>query len=79
MIGDRAQHWKPILVAALAATAVAALGALMTDPGPWYVKLQKPTWEPPGWLFGPVWTLIFALCALSGYIAWHSAPKPWRP
>lgn len=75
MIADRAQQWKPVLVAALAATAVATLGALMTDLGPWYVNLHKPTWQPPGWLFGPVWTLIFALCASSGYIAWRSAPN----
>jgi len=75
MIGDRAQQWKPILVAALAASAVAAVGALMTNLGSWYVSLHKPSWQPPGWMFGPAWTLIFALCALSGYIAWRSAPN----
>ncbi|HXW28868.1 MAG TPA: TspO/MBR family protein [Xanthobacteraceae bacterium] len=75
MIADRAQRWKPVLVAALAATAVATLGALMTDLGPWYVNLHKPSWQPPGWLFGPAWTLIFGLCALSGYLAWLGAPN----
>jgi len=75
MIAGRMQRWKPTLVAALGATAVAAFGALMTDLGPWYVNLHKPSWEPPGWLFGPAWTLIFGLCALSGYLAWRSAPN----
>jgi tryptophan-rich sensory protein len=75
MIPSPVQHWKPILIAALSATAVAALGALMTDLGPWYMSLRKPSWQPPDWLFGPVWTLIFALCALSGYIAWRNAPN----
>ena len=36
--------------------------------------LRKPSWEPPDWLFGPAWTLIFALAALSGYLAWRSMP-----
>jgi tryptophan-rich sensory protein len=50
------------------------LGALMTDLGQWYVTLRKPTWQPPDWLFGPAWTLIFALCAVAGYLGWRSAP-----
>jgi translocator protein len=75
MIPDTAQRWKPILIAAIAAVAVAMLGALMTDLGPWYASLQKPSWQPPDWLFGPAWTLIFGLCALSGYLAWCHAPN----
>jgi benzodiazapine receptor len=75
MIPSPVRHWKPVLIAATSAIAVAALGGLMTDLGPWYANLRKPSWQPPDWLFGPVWTLIFALCALSGYIAWREAPN----
>ena len=75
MNADRVQRWKPVLVAALAATAVFTLGGLATDLGPWYVNLHKPCWQPPGWLFGPAWTLIFGLWALSGYLAWRSVPN----
>lgn len=64
---------KPILTAALSAMAVAALGALTTDLGPWYYRLHKPDWQPPDWLFGPVWTLIFALAALAGVFYWRRA------
>ena len=39
--------------------AVALLGGLMTDLGPWYHGLQKPSWQPPDWLFGPAWTMIY--------------------
>ena len=49
---------------------VAGLGALTTDLGPWYFRLHKPAWQPPDWLFGPAWTLIFALAALAGVIYW---------
>jgi tryptophan-rich sensory protein len=55
---------------------VAALGGTLTDIGPWYLALAKPPWQPPGWLFGPVWTLIFACCAWSFADAWVSARTP---
>ena len=41
--------------------------------GPWYDALRKPAWQPPDALFGPVWTTIFALAAISGVVAWHRA------
>ena len=65
----------PILVAAVAAMGIAALGASATDIGPWYQALAKPSWQPPDLLFGPVWTLIYALSALAGVLAWRAAPS----
>jgi benzodiazapine receptor len=70
-----ARAWKPVLLAALAALVVAVLGGLMTDIGPWYRELVKPPWQPPDMLFGPVWTLIYALAALAGVRAWEAAPS----
>lgn len=67
--------WQPVLVAAGAAVAVAGLGGLMTDIGPWYLSLKQPEWKPPDWAFGPAWTIIFALAAASGVAAWRSAPS----
>jgi translocator protein len=67
------QRIMPILVAALAAIAVGAIGSTITDLGPWYQNLAKPSWQPPDWLFGPAWTLIFALTALSAATAWNEA------
>lgn len=61
-------------MAAGAALAVAALGGAATDIGPWYLGLRKPSWQPPDWLFGPVWTAIFALTALAGLRAWRREP-----
>jgi tryptophan-rich sensory protein len=66
----RARRLKPVAAAAAGAGAVAALGALATDLGPWYYGLHKPGWQPPDWAFGPAWTLIFALTALAGYFFW---------
>lgn len=69
-------RWKPVLAAALAASAIAGLGALSTDLGPWYQGLRQPAWKPPDALFGPAWTLIYALAAAAGVHAWHAAPRP---
>ena len=63
----------PVFVAAASAIAVAALGASATTIGPWYYGLHKPAWQPPDWLFGPAWTVIFALAGWSGVLAWRSA------
>jgi len=34
-------------------------------PGTWFQSLVKPDWNPPGWLFGPVWTLLYTMMAIS--------------
>ncbi len=65
---------KAVVIAALAAFAVAGVGGLMTDLGPWYQSLIRPSFQPPDWAFGPAWTLIFGLAAVSGVLAWKRAP-----
>jgi len=65
--------WTQVLAAAAAAIVVAVLGATMTDIGPWYQSLTKPSYQPPDWAFGPAWTIIFALAALAGVTAWRAA------
>jgi tryptophan-rich sensory protein len=64
--------WKSFLIAFVAAQAAGAIGAITTDLGPWYKALNKPWWQPPDWLFGPAWTTIFTLAALSAAYAWRS-------
>jgi benzodiazapine receptor len=66
---------RAISIAAAAALALAGLGALTTNLGPWYAELKEPAWKPPDLLFGPAWTLIFACTAAAGVIAW---PRPKR-
>jgi len=61
---------RAIVTAATAAMAVAGLGALTTDLGPWYAHLKEPSWKPSDVLFGPAWTLIFACTAAAGVVAW---------
>ncbi len=68
--------WKPVVVGIVAAMAVAILGGLATDIGPWYAALRKPSWQPPDWLFGPVWTTIYALVVIAGVRAWRRSSDP---
>jgi len=49
--------------------AAAATGAMFM-PGEWYESLNKPAWNPPGWIFGPVWTALYAMMAVSAWLVW---------
>ena len=64
----------PVSVATMAALCVAALGATVTDIGPWYQALAKPAWNPPDVVFPIGWTAIYALITVSGITAWRAAP-----
>jgi translocator protein len=63
----------PFIVAGLVALSVEFLGGLLTEQGFWYKALNKPDWQPPGWLFAPVWTILFGMIAVSAAIAWMAA------
>lgn len=68
--------WGPPAVAAVAAVLVAVAGAVATTTDGWYRRLRVPAWKPPDWAFGPVWTVIFALTATAGVLAWTGDPDP---
>ena len=73
-MNERGPIWKPVAVAAAVALFIGVLGGTLTDTGPWYQTLKKPSWQPPDWLFGPAWTTIFALAVASAVSAWRAAP-----
>lgn len=67
--------WPLLLLAILLPFAAAALGSYFTTPAipGWYASLNKPFFSPPNWLFGPVWTALYLMMAISLYLVWSKA------
>jgi tryptophan-rich sensory protein len=45
-----------------------------TAPGDWYAGLRKPPFNPPAWVFAPVWTILYVMIAIAGWRAWRLNP-----
>lgn len=70
-----------LIVAVVACFAAAGLGGLVTTPQipNWYADLAKPGWTPPGWIFGPVWTVLYLMMAVAAWLVWRAnSPRAVR-
>ena len=58
--------------------ATSGVGALASaNARTFYSELARPDWAPPGWVFGPVWSLLFLAIAISAWLVWR-VPQPSR-
>ncbi|MBL0923040.1 MAG: tryptophan-rich sensory protein [Sphingomonadaceae bacterium] len=64
----------PIVIAGSLALVTAVVGGSITVLDEWYYSLQQPAWAPPDYMFGVIWTAIFAMIAVAGVLAWEKAP-----
>ena len=48
-------------------------------PDAWHAALAKPAWNPPNWVFAPVWTVLYAAIAVAGWLVWRAAGDRWSP
>lgn len=64
-----------LVVAIVVCFAAAGIGSLATvDAIPtWYATLRRPSWNPPNWVFGPVWSLLYLMMAVAAWQVWRTA------
>jgi tryptophan-rich sensory protein len=64
-----------IIVSCIVITGLGLLSGLMTTPEiqGWYATLNKPSWNPPNRLFGPVWTTLYIMMGIAFSLIWHSS------
>jgi translocator protein len=69
----RAESTAALAVFSALSAGAAVAGALATDGATqgWYRKLKKPAFQPPRGAFGPVWTVLYGLIAVSGWRVWN--------
>lgn len=68
------KNWVKLLISLALPQIAAVSGALftVTGTGSWYQQINKPSWNPPGWVFGPVWTTLYILMGIAFYLVWKS-------
>jgi translocator protein len=69
-----------LMIAVIIPVAVGGLSGYFTASGVggWYATLQKPWFNPPNWIFGPVWTALYAMMGVALYLVWKQPPGPAR-
>jgi tryptophan-rich sensory protein len=60
------------IVFLIAVLAIGLLIGTVTRPDGWYTGLAKPSFNPPSWVFGPVWTVLYVMIAVAGARTWES-------
>lgn len=65
-------RWLGLAAFGVAVAAAALIGGLgVAGTSAEYRALEQPSWAPPSWLFGPVWTVLYILIAISGWLVWR--------
>ena len=67
------QDWIALAVILLITFAASGIGGYFTAQSvkAWYPTLEKPSWNPPAWVFGPVWTALYALMAVAAWLVFR--------
>jgi tryptophan-rich sensory protein len=73
--------WVGVAAIVAGVVAVAVIGGLVTAGSvkTWYPGVPKPAWTPPDWVFGPVWTALYAMMAAAASVVWLSRDRTCCP
>lgn len=65
--------WIGLIVLLVVCFAAAGIGGAVTTPkiDNWYATLIKPSWNPPNWIFGPVWSMLYLCMAIAAWLVWR--------
>jgi benzodiazapine receptor len=76
-----AKTWLMLTVFLAICLAAGGLGSFVTGSSVrhWYPQLRKPVGTPPSWVFGPVWTTLYVLMAISAWLVWREYGRGARP
>ena len=69
----RINNFLKLVIAIMVSECAGVIGSFFTMPAiqsGWYTGLVKPALNPPAWVFGPVWTTLFALMGISAFLIW---------
>jgi benzodiazapine receptor len=71
------KNWIRLLISVLISSSAGFIGGFFTSSSvsTWYVDLAKPSFNPPSWVFGPVWTLLYVLMGVALYLVWINKKK----
>jgi len=69
--------WKRLVAAIIICQMAGVVGSVFTMPaiGTWYATLNKPWFNPPNWVFGPVWLTLYTLMGTALYLTWQKGTK----
>lgn len=69
------KNWIKLVISIAIPVGVGMFGSLFTRPeiDGWYQTIEKPGWQPPNWVFGPVWTTLYIMMGIAFYLVWKSS------
>lgn len=67
------KQWPALLIALIIPFTAAVIGNTATNTSlfGWYRRLRKPSWNPPAWIFGPVWTALYVAMRIASWLVWR--------